>query len=336
MNKNVKSLVSIIVAANCFVSSLSMITFADFVTEGKNTKYLDSNGNYVTSKLISIDNKTYYFDKNGNMKIGFFNSKNGTYYFDENGVMQTGLKKIDGTYYHFSEKGIMSTGTVVINNKNIYKFGSDGKFKNKADGWVKFKSGSTYYCIKGKIQKGIVTIAGNNGIKGLYFFDDNGKLVTGKNVEYKLSTLYIGSDGEIYDIEDNTSEKRNELNSLINQKKQYQDHIKECEKTIKDLKNSQSDVKYELDYYKNMLNNAKNSGSRMVYRADGSIGYSSDPTEVAYYQYYVDSYQEMYDEYSEYIKKCQDLTKEDKSAIDKIDNQIAQLKKEFKEAGVDV
>lgn len=335
MKKQIKSLIATLIATNCLISSLSVMSFAEFVSDGQNTKYLDSNGNYVTSRLISIDNKTYYFDKNGNMKIGFFKTKNGTYYFDEKGVMQTGLTKIDGIYYYFSENGIMSTGTVVINNKKIYRFGSDGKFKNKAEGWVNFKSGSTYYCVKGKIQKGIVTIKNDDGTKGLYYFDEKGKLVTGKNVEYMLSTLYIGSDGEIYDIEDNTTEKRNELNSYIDQKKSYQDHIKECEKIIKDLKNSQSNVKSKLDYYKNKLNNAKNGG-RMVYHADGSVGYSADPTEVAYYQYYVDSYQEMYDEYSDYIKKCQDLIKEDKEAINKIDKQIADLKLEFKKAGVNI
>lgn len=335
MKKNVKTVIASIIAVCCIVSNSFVFASADFVTEGETTKYEDSNGEFVKKKLITVDGKKYYFDEDGNMCTGFVEAKSGTYYFDENGVMQTGLKKIDGTYYYFSEKGKMATGTVVINNKYIYKFGSDGKFKSKADGWISFKSGSKYYCVKGKIQKGIVTIRNNDGTKGQYYFDKEGKLVSGKNVEYNLSTLYIGSDGEIYAIEDNSQKKRDELEKLEEEKKAYNEHIKECEELLKDLKSEQSDVKSLLDYYNGKLNKAK-SNMRMVYRSDGSVGYDADYSDVAYYQTFVDIYKEKYDEYTDYIKKCQSIINDDKSEIKRIDKRISELKSEFKKAGLSI
>lgn len=295
MKKSVKTIIALVMTVCIAMSTASISVFADF------------------SK-----------DKNGN-----------TVYTDETGEKATGLKKIDGTYYYFDKNGIMQTGTKIISNKYIYIFGKDGKFKKKADGWVKFTKG-TYYCIKGKIQKGIVTITDEYGNKGQYYFDEKGKLVTDKNIEYKLSTLYIGSDGEIYSIVDNTQTKRSELKRLENLKENYQSHIKECEDAIAELKDGQKDVKSDLNYYKNKLSNAKTSGTRRVYGANGNVSYAADPDTIAYYQSYVDIYQDMYDEYQDTIKEAERLIKDDKSEIKKIDKQISELKAEFKAAGITV
>lgn len=263
----------------------------------------------------------------------FSQDKNGnTIYVDESGEAVTGLQKIDGTYYYFDKNGIMQTGTKIINNKYIYTFGNDGKFKKKANGWVKFTK-ATYYCVKGKIQKGIVTITDEYGNKGQYYFDEKGRLVTDKNVEYKLSTLYIGSDGEIYSIVDNTQEKRSEYKKLDESKEWYQDHIKTCEDVIKESQQGQKEAKEMIDYYKQKAN----SGStRMVYGSNGSVSYAKDTSQSSYYLVYADRYQEIYDEYEDVIKEAQNRIKEDKAEIQKIDKQLKELETQFKEADVSI
>lgn len=274
----------------------------------------------TTSISVSAD---FSKDKNGN-----------TVYTDEAGEKVTGLKKIDGIYYYFDKNGIMQTGTKIISNKYIYTFGKDGKFKKKANGWVKFTKG-TYYCIKGKIQKGIVTITDEYGNKGQYYFDEKGRLVTDKNVEYKLSTLYIGSDGEIYSIVDNTNDKLEELENLKNKKEQYQEHIKDCEDSIKELEKSKKDAKEMIDYYAQKAAGSSSKG-RMVYGSDGSVSYRSDSSQNSYYYYYAEEYIELYEECEDLIKEIQGYIKDDKAEIKKIDKQISELKAEFKAAGISV
>ncbi|MGN1305613.1 MAG: hypothetical protein ACI4YB_11335 [Oscillospiraceae bacterium] len=335
MKKNVKSVFASIMAVCCIVSNSVVFASADFVTEGETTKYEDSNGEFVKKQLITVDGKKYYFDEDGNMCTGFVTVQNATYYFDEKGVMQTGLKKIDGTYYYFSEKGKMATGTVVVNKKNIYRFNSDGKFKNKADGWVKFKSGSTYYCVKGKIQKGIVTVKNSDGSKVKYYFDEDGKLVTGKNVEYNLSILYINSDGEIYKTKDNSQKKRNEIKKLEEKIEAYNKDIEDYEDSIEYYKEEQSDAKRMMDYYEKEIKRLKDF-LKNVDRGKDSMNFYKEDYDLASNKDFLKHRTEHYDYYTKKIKEMQIKINACKAEIKKLYKQISDIESELKKAGLKV
>ena len=272
----------------------------------------------ISATTISVS-ADFSKDKNGN-----------TVYTDESGEKATGLKKIEGTYYYFDKNGIMQTGTKIINNKNIYTFGKDGKFKKKADGWVEFTKG-TYYCIKGKIQKGIVTITDEYGNKGQYYFDENGRLVTGKNVEYKLLTLYIGSDGEIYSIVDNTDEKRSELRDLKDYKKEIDDYIKKCDNVLKELEDSKTELRRTVLDYQLKQDKASSGGrTRMTYGSDGSVSYKSEPSATNY-QKYIDAYQEKLDDCVKEIDEVKKYKKDANKILRETEKQIKELEVLFNE-----
>lgn len=324
--------------AYCFalimtVSSFALYAKADFVTTDKGTKYENKDGDFVTSKLITINDKKYYFDSNGYMKTGWFKSNKGTYYFDENGVMQTGLQKIDDKYYYFASSGVMSTGTIKT-GKNIYKFAKDGHMTEKVNGFVKLKSG-TYYCVKGKIQTGLIDVTGSDGGTNYYYFDKDGKMVTGKKVDYKLYTLYIDKNGMIYDIKDNSDDVIDDYEKLLELKSDYEYYIKTDEDKLNDLKKLKSEIQQSLNDAKQKLQNAKNK-KRRVYGSGGGVSYAADPDAVANAQYIVDSWQDTYDECVDAIKVVENRIKTNKNELKKRESKINELKAKLKEAGYNV
>ena len=90
--------------------------------DGKGTRYLDSDGALVTGwQLINnkwyyfdsyygyryenswqkIDDKVYFFNKDGTMHIGWHTDSGGTRYLDSSGALVTGSQQIDGKWYYF-------------------------------------------------------------------------------------------------------------------------------------------------------------------------------------------------------------------------------------------
>ena len=106
-------------------------------------KYL-LNGKYLTDCLRSINGKTYCFDENGNMLIGFQKVSGKTYYFDESGKMLIGWKKIDGKKYLFDlTDGHMHTGWEWVSENSAWYYLSP-QTGYLLEGWLDYK-GRKYY-----------------------------------------------------------------------------------------------------------------------------------------------------------------------------------------------
>lgn len=116
-----------------------------FVTTSKGIYYYQD-GVAVKEKWLTIDEKTYYFRKNGTAATGIYKingvlylfNKNASlaknrwltidskkYYAGENGQAAIGYKTINDKGYYFESSGVMHTGFININGKRYY-FGKNG------------------------------------------------------------------------------------------------------------------------------------------------------------------------------------------------------------------
>ena len=73
-------------------------------------KYVDENGQIVTSQWYRILGTWYYFDENGYMVTGWRMVNNKWYYLGNDGKMVIGWKQVGGVWYYMDADGAMATG----------------------------------------------------------------------------------------------------------------------------------------------------------------------------------------------------------------------------------
>lgn len=96
-------------------------------------KYFFNEDGILQKGFVTIEDKTYYFDKaDGEMKTGWQTISSKKYYFDEEGAMATGFTKIGEDTYCFGDGGAMILGEKEIDGVT-YNFGEDGKLQLKED-----------------------------------------------------------------------------------------------------------------------------------------------------------------------------------------------------------
>lgn len=107
-----------ICAAIITAQAASIPVYADFEQTENGYVYSLDDGTYAKG-WKTIDDKKYYFDKNGIMKTGWLKFKSGKkYYFRSNGQMATGKLKINGTVYNFGKDGILISDSTNSSNKS--------------------------------------------------------------------------------------------------------------------------------------------------------------------------------------------------------------------------
>ncbi|MBM7635887.1 glycoside hydrolase family 70 protein [Streptococcus saliviloxodontae] len=179
--------------------------------------YFNEDGTQVKGQFLVVDGATYYFqaDSGAAVKGSFASDASGNwYYFDTNGKAVTGLQTIndqtlyfneDGTqvkgqfvtingatYYFDAKSGEMAVNTTLTDeNGNKYTFNSKGVGSLVKSGFVTV-DGATYYYTNGSAVKN--RFIQNNDTKKWYYFDTNGKAVTGTQVINGV-TLYFYADG---------------------------------------------------------------------------------------------------------------------------------------------
>lgn len=121
-------------------------TKTGFVTIDNKTYYLNSNGEKVKGWL-TLQGKKYYFNKKTGVqaKGWVIDSKGRKRYFTKNkGVMATGwVKDTKGRRRYFNpSSGIMKTGWLTLNNKKYYLYSNSGIAATK---WVTDKKGNKRY-----------------------------------------------------------------------------------------------------------------------------------------------------------------------------------------------
>ena len=171
--------------------------------------YFNKDGRQAKDKIVQIDGKTYYFDKNnGRMVKNQWASINvggidpaskdyRSYYLGNDGAAVTGWQDIDGKHLYFTETGIYATnGIYSINGKN-YLF-EKGQLVKDAYGVVdkpgaKVRLKYTYRTnADGEVLTGKQMIDGTE-----YVFASDGHVVDG----------VIGYDGKLYLVKDSKIQK---------------------------------------------------------------------------------------------------------------------------------
>lgn len=161
----------------------------------KNWYYMDKSGLMYRAKWLKDGSNTYYLKADGKMATGFIKKGKNRYYMNSKGIMQTGWKKInnkwyylgtdgkaktsewmssDGCTYYFNDDSTMAVGPTKI-GEDMYYFSNDG---DKLTGWIKH---GIYWFLsdaKGKLK---VSEWYKEG-KKTYYFDENGKMVTGTRI----------------------------------------------------------------------------------------------------------------------------------------------------------
>ena len=181
--------------------------------------YFNKDGRQAKDKIVQIDGKTYYFDKNnGRMVKNQWASINAggidpaskdyrSYYLGDDGAAVTGGQDIDGKHLYFTETGIYATnGIYSINGKN-YLF-EKGQLVKDAYGVVD-KPGSKVrltYTYRTNADGEVLT--GKQMIDGKeYIFGSTGQVVDG----------VVRYDGKLYLVTDSKIEK-NYFGALFSKK----------------------------------------------------------------------------------------------------------------------
>ncbi len=155
-------------------------------TDGIYTYLFNQNGEQLKNGFHSLDNVTYYADKEGHVASGVVKVKGKYYGFDtDTNAMLYGYQKVNGKYYYFNEQtGKALTKKIVEVNGKRYYF---GKKAYRTTGWVKLKGAKYYFNKNGAMATGWKKIKGK-----YYFFDDE----TGKMQKRKwIGKYYVNSKG---------------------------------------------------------------------------------------------------------------------------------------------
>ena len=144
-----------------------------FVTNSKG-KYYYKDGIALKNKWFTVNNKTYYFRKNGTAATGVYKingvlygfNKDASlakgkwlkldrkkYYVEKNGRVAIGYKTINKKGYYFESNGIMHVGFIDINGKKYY-FNKSGE---KVSGKKKIGKYMCYFKKKGALYRKIDT-----------------------------------------------------------------------------------------------------------------------------------------------------------------------------------
>ncbi|MEK1415809.1 BspA family leucine-rich repeat surface protein, partial [Limosilactobacillus fermentum] len=109
------------------------VTYLKVTNKWVDGNYYDEDGAQAISKLVTINNRLYYFDDQGKEISNQFRTIHGnTYYFGNDSAAVTGLQTIDGKIYKFSDYGyLLGNHYVKIENGklNIYSLADNSLIK---------------------------------------------------------------------------------------------------------------------------------------------------------------------------------------------------------------
>ena len=172
--------------------------------------YFDKDGRQAKDKIVQIDGKTYYFDKNnGRMVKNQWATVNvgeirpashdyRSYYLGNDGAAVTGWQDIDGKHLYFTDTGLYAhNGIYSINGKN-YLFDSKGQLVKDAYGVVDNPGARVRLKYTYRTNADGEVLTGKQIIDGTeYVFASDGRVVDG----------VIGYDGKLYLVKESKIEK---------------------------------------------------------------------------------------------------------------------------------
>ena len=132
--------------------------------------------------------KTYYYNKEGQKVTGWQTIDDKKYYFMSDGTMRTGWLSFGSTYYYMGQDGVMKTGWQTVENKKYY-FMTDGTMRR---GWLSF--GSTYYYMG---QDGVIKTSWQTISNKRYYFLQDGTMLRGWQI-ISNKKYYFMQDGAMW------------------------------------------------------------------------------------------------------------------------------------------
>lgn len=131
-----------------------------------------------------------YYDKDGNVKTGFFTVDDYKYYAKSNGQVVTGWNLIEGSWYYFNDSGKMYIGCWVKNKDGNWCYlKKDGKMATgvteTSDGWYMFNS------------DGVMLTGWRKSNGNWYYMNDSGKMLRSSWISSGGYWYYLGSDGKM-------------------------------------------------------------------------------------------------------------------------------------------
>lgn len=154
--------------------------------ENGNRYYLDCYGKMITGiyrmdywgHMLSNEYRTYYFDENGVMQIGWQKVDGKKYFFREDGRALTGMWQIDDKIFSFNLYGEMHTGLFYRDGKVYYMdedLGAIKGWKKYGDNWLYF--GPDYDRLEGwQFIGGCWYYLNENGIMQTGWYKENGTM----------------------------------------------------------------------------------------------------------------------------------------------------------------
>ncbi|MFK9091652.1 hypothetical protein [Bacillus salipaludis] len=160
----------------------------DWVMVGKNWKFLDDAGQYLTGWGL-VDGKWYFFGADTIMKTGWQNIGGKWYFLNANGAMVTNWFYQNGTWYYLNAKnGDMATNWASVNGKWYFFDATSGAMRTN---WV-YSSGKWYFLDASGAMKTGWAYTGNKW----YYLNNSGAMQTGW-VVVNNKWYYLYSDGHM-------------------------------------------------------------------------------------------------------------------------------------------
>ncbi len=134
-----------------------------------------------------VDNGTWYYAENGQLRSGWLKVNDVWYYLNPAGAMQKGWVKVNGAWYFLDSTGAMATGWRHSGGAWYYLYPSSGAM---ASGWLLIDK--TWYYLDpatGAMKTGWIVLD-----TGRYFLDRTGIMKTGW-VAQGSSWYFLGSNG---------------------------------------------------------------------------------------------------------------------------------------------
>ena len=189
MKKRISILTLVVMLLVCLIPLNVSAKSGKWKQNSKGWWYEYSDGSYAKETFVTINNKTYYFNKNGYMVTGWKQIKNKWYYFNSNGAMKTGWVKYGNKWYYMNAKnGQMTVGWLYWKNKYYY-LNSSGTMRT---GWLYWKNKYYYFNSDGQMMTGWITWKGNN-----YYTNSNGELITNKTFTVGGKSYTADSSGKV-------------------------------------------------------------------------------------------------------------------------------------------
>ena len=189
MKKRISILTLVVMLLVCLIPLNVSAKSGKWKQNSKGWWYEYSDGSYAKETFVTINNKTYYFNKNGYMVTGWKQIKNKWYYFNSNGAMKTGWVKYGNKWYYMNAKnGQMTVGWLYWKNKYYY-LNSSGTMRT---GWLYWKNKYYYFNSDGQMMTGWISWKGNN-----YYTNSNGELITNKTFTVGGKSYTADSSGKV-------------------------------------------------------------------------------------------------------------------------------------------